>query len=679
MASRMLRYLIVVGAILASPVAARAQEATLSGAITDTTGGALPGVTITATHEASGNVFTAVTDARGEYRIPLRVGTYRLTVELSGFNAVNRTGLELLLGQLAVVNLQMAPAGVQESLTVTAEAPLVDTSQSKLGGNIDPRQLQELPVNGRNWMDLTQLAPGSRSNAGSGSQGDDPLPRGNGTYQLNVDGKGITNSMVFSFGQVHFSRDAIGEFEYVSNRFDALQGRSSGIQVNAITKSGTNTISGSFASYFRNDKFNAAEPISKRVLPYSDQQVSGTFGGPIKKDRAHYFVNYDYEREPRTFVFSTPYPAFNHDISDIHVDKKGLVRLDFQLSSQTRLMIRGAQAANKQPHNPLYTGGAQRVPSASESQNISSDQLQVNLTQLLSSTALNELKVGYAGLYWIQEPTGQWSQSPDGHGTGTPLIRLKGGLLIGQAHTLSPERIGQDVYSVRDDFTYSFAKGGRHALKVGGEYLHYPQYVFFCNNCNPTIDATNGDIPANLVTLFPDINNADTWNLAPLSPITKTFLQGTGTFKYYNQREVGAAWVQDDWTVTPRLTLNLGLRYDVAKGLFAENTAVPPFLPAGRKAQRNRFQPRPGFAFTLDDKTVIRGGVGKFFGDVSDQPALWASGWSLQLHPQAANDGRPDFAANPFNAPPGTPYSPGIPSFAPAQPKTCQATNVAPG
>ncbi len=122
MGSRILRYLFVVGAILASPIAAHAQEATLSGAITDTTGGALPGVTITATHEASGNVFTAVTDGRGEYRIPLRVGTYRLTVDLSGFNTVNRTGLELLLGQLAVVNLQMAPAGVQESLTVTGRS-----------------------------------------------------------------------------------------------------------------------------------------------------------------------------------------------------------------------------------------------------------------------------------------------------------------------------------------------------------------------------------------------------------------------------------------------------------------------------------------------------------------------------------------------------------------------------
>jgi hypothetical protein len=215
-------------------------------------------------------------------------------------------------------------------------------------------------------------------------------------------------------------------------------------------------------------------------------------------------------------------------------------------------------------------------------------------------------------------------------------------------------------------------------LKAGGEYLHYPQYAFFCNNCNPTIDATNGPIPANIESLFPDINNADTWNLAPLSPITKTFLQGIGDFRFHLKREVGAGWVQDDWTVSQRLTLNLGLRYDVADGLFGESTGVPPFLPPDRPIQKNRFQPRPGFAYSLDNRTVIRGGVGKFFGEVPDQPSFWAKSWASQLHPQINNDGRADFAANPFNRP-GVPYAPSVPTFAQIQAGTCQATGGAPG
>jgi len=128
--------------ILMLAASAHAQDAIVTGAVTDPTGGVLPGVTVTATHEASGNTFTAVTDQRGEYRMSVRIGVYRLTAELSGFTTLNRTGLELLVGQQALVNLQMSPAALQESVTVTAEAPLVDVTQSKLGGNIDQRQMQ---------------------------------------------------------------------------------------------------------------------------------------------------------------------------------------------------------------------------------------------------------------------------------------------------------------------------------------------------------------------------------------------------------------------------------------------------------------------------------------------------------------------------------------------------------
>ena len=130
------------------------------------------------------------------------------------------------------------------SVTVTGQAPLIDTTNSTLGGNIDPRQMQELPVNGRNWQDLSMLAPGSRANSVSEA----PIPRDRGDYQINIDGQQVTNTVAGSaFGNPRFSRDAIAEFEFVTNRFDATQGRSSGVQVNAISKSGTNTPSGTLS------------------------------------------------------------------------------------------------------------------------------------------------------------------------------------------------------------------------------------------------------------------------------------------------------------------------------------------------------------------------------------------------------------------------------------------------
>src|SRR3989442_7748825 len=136
----------------------------------------------------------------------------------------------------------MAPSAVQESVTVTAEAPLIDTTTSRMGGTVDPRQTQELPVNGRDWLALTALAPGMRANAADlGPTTGERL--GNREFQLNVDGQEVSVAQGGNRGQPRFSRDAIAEFQFLSSRFDATQGRSTGIQVNAITKSGSNVSS----------------------------------------------------------------------------------------------------------------------------------------------------------------------------------------------------------------------------------------------------------------------------------------------------------------------------------------------------------------------------------------------------------------------------------------------------
>src|SRR2546428_439515 len=197
MISGVVRCLMVVSIVLALPTLGLAQEAVLSGTVTDSTNAVLPGAMIRAIHEASGNTFEAVADQRGGYRIPVRIGTYRITAELSGFSTVTRTGVELLVGQSAVINLQMAPGGLAEAVTVTGLSPLLDTNTSSLGGNVDPRQVQELPVNGRNWIALSLLAPGSRTNpSATGVAAQTPLPDRNGgearEIQLNIDGQQVS-------------------------------------------------------------------------------------------------------------------------------------------------------------------------------------------------------------------------------------------------------------------------------------------------------------------------------------------------------------------------------------------------------------------------------------------------------------------------------------------------------
>src|SRR5512134_1076098 len=162
MMSRVMRQLFVITVLLAVPVLVHGQEATLTGTVTDATGAVLPGVTITALHEATGNRFTSVTDGLGKYLIPARIGNYKITAELTGFTTVETTGVTLLVGQTAAINMQMKPSTVSETVTVTGESPLIDITSSTLGGNIDPKQMQELPIQGRNWQSLALLAPGNR-------------------------------------------------------------------------------------------------------------------------------------------------------------------------------------------------------------------------------------------------------------------------------------------------------------------------------------------------------------------------------------------------------------------------------------------------------------------------------------------------------------------------------------
>ena len=179
--------------LLAFAGIAFAQEAALTGTISDQTGAVLPGVTVTAVNEQTGNTFPTVTDGRGIYRIPARVGQYTITAELQGFNKVTRAGVSLLVGQTATINMQMSPSALQETVTVTGEAPLIETQSSEIAGNIDPRQMQDLPIQGRDWTSLALLAPGNRTT----QMGDTPVQDRADVreYQLNMDGQQVTQQM----------------------------------------------------------------------------------------------------------------------------------------------------------------------------------------------------------------------------------------------------------------------------------------------------------------------------------------------------------------------------------------------------------------------------------------------------------------------------------------------------
>ena len=682
--TRVVRGLLLACALLALPDGVFAQEATLTGTVTDSTGAVLPGVTVLAVNAATGNRYEAVTDDLGIYRIPARVGAYTVSAELSGFSTVQRAGIQLLVGQTVSVNLQMSPSTVQETVTVTADAPLLNVTTSSLGGNVDPNQVSELPVAGRNWMGLALLAPGSRTASGNASA---PLPdRNNGEvreFQLNMDGQQISSELGTG-NQPKFSQDSIAEFQFISHRFDATQGRSSGVQVNVITKSGSNRLAGLFRTNFQSDKFNAEEPVIGRKLAISNQQYSTAVGGPILLNKLHYYGNFEYEREPRQSVWTTPYPAFNITLDGKFSRKIAGLRVDYQASENTRVMGRISGSSS---YTPFGNGSSTAHPAATIDADDHNREYLGSFTQVISNRAVNEIKGGWSHYGFQNNTLVNWSkhwQASNGITNGYPRITFTGFAINSNAN--APRHRDQKVTQISDDFTFSYEARGRHDLRAGVEFVDHFEDSLNCNQCGGNIDARNtfggAAIPsaAQLQAWFPDPFNADTWNLAALSPWVRTYTIGIGEFpNQYHQPKYGA-WVQDDWRLTNRLTLNLGLRYDLSLNSFANDLGLeykagqPPFYPAGRPNDTNNIQPRLGFAYSLNDRTVIRGGSGLYFSDALTVDAFWPKYNTQLLRLQFTNDGRADFAANPLNGAP-------LPTYQQAQGQLCnsaaQAANFA--
>jgi hypothetical protein len=663
--------LFVASLILALPVTAAAQEAAVSGTITDSSGAVLPGVTVRAVHEATGNSFETVTDDLGTYKLAVRVGTLRIIAELQGFNNPTRV-VELLVGQTAVVNVQMAPSGIQETVTVTGEAPLIETTTSALGGNVDPRQVAELPVNGRNWINLALLAPGSRTAPVAGSREDSEKPlldRNNNEsreFHFHVDGQQVTSEFGTG-GQPRYSQDAIAEFQFLTNRFDATQGRSTAVQVNVITKSGTNQLSGLFRANFRDSSFNAENRVLGQVEPINNQQYSGTVGGPLLRDKLHFFANFEYEREPRTSIWRTPFPSFNVSLDGMNDRKMGGVRFDYQISTGLRLM---GKVSGGRLWEPFGLPSATNHPAATNTTQEYNDEYLGSFTQVLSNRALNEIKVGVTqfGLYNenLTSWSNHWQRDTKGITVGSPRITFTGFTITGNQN--HPRSLDQDVYSLRDDFSYSFAMRGRHDLRTGGEFLFRDVLANQCRQCMGLIDARGGPLPSNLESLFPDPFNVDTWNLAAISPLVRGYTIGLGNFEYPQDSNRVAFWAQDDWQIADRLTLNLGVRYDAGLGIFANDISFPPFQDAGRPDDLNNFQPRLGFAWRLNDRTVVRGGTGIYYGDAFADAGSAIGNTQISLI-RYENDGRPDFAANPTNGRP-------LPTYDEVAAMSCAANNV---
>ena len=286
-------------AVFSTAAFAQQTTGTVAGRILDAQGAAVPGVTVTARQGQTGFVRTTVSDGEGVYRLTaLPVGVYDLTAELQGFTKIDSKGIVVNVGQTLDVDLTLKLGGVQESITVNAETPLIETSSSSVGGVVDIGRIESLPLNGRQFANLAATIPGVglgfHSDPTKSSQFSPQIGGGNGrNVNYQIDGGDNNDDTVGGLLQL-FPLEAIQEFNFVTQRYKAEYGRSNGGVMNIVTKSGTNNYSGSAFSLFRDQSLNARthseEVANAPKADYRRYQYGGSFGGPIAQNRAFYFA-----------------------------------------------------------------------------------------------------------------------------------------------------------------------------------------------------------------------------------------------------------------------------------------------------------------------------------------------------------------------------------------------------
>src|SRR6478752_2271366 len=295
---RIILAMIALCALSAAPALAQQTTGNITGRIVDAQGAAVPGVTVTARNPQTGFVRSDVSDGEGIYRLTsLPVGNYEVTGELSGFATYSRKDVTVNVAQTSDINIELKLAGISESVNVTAEVPMVKTTDSSVGGVVDVTKIESLPLNGRQFANLAVTIPGVglgfHSDPTKSSQYSPQINGGNGrNVNYQIDGGDNNDDTVGGLLQL-FPLEAIQEFNFVTQRYKAEYGRSNGGVMNIVTKSGTNNLTGSFFESFRDKSMNArteTEKISNvDKQDYRRNQFGGSFGGPIMKDKAHFF------------------------------------------------------------------------------------------------------------------------------------------------------------------------------------------------------------------------------------------------------------------------------------------------------------------------------------------------------------------------------------------------------
>ena len=594
--------------------AAQAQVVTsnLQGVVTDPTGAVVANAVITATNVETAVHRTATTNGEGFYRFNLLPrGSYEVKAQKSSF-ATATLKVNLTVGDTITANLVLKVAGETQQVAVSSMATQVDTSTSQIEQPVSQAQIANLPINDRNFQQLANLIPGAAP-----SPSYDPTKRlyggvvsGGATARssgISVDGGNFNDNIVGGpVGLV--PEDAIEEFQVVTNQFSAEYGHSSGPFINVVTKSGTNTLHGSGFLLYRQKDLQANGFFEKTKPDFNREQFGGALGGALIRDKTFGFYAIERNRQQKSQTVDTGgvYPQFEGSSPAPFRDLLMVTKFDHHFTSAQSLSFRASFQRNTSTEglridpNLLYGGPpAENAFQKATNENISWQAMQ---TSLLSSRTLNQFTVQFNRFMNNLKPTSL------GINLRFPSI------VIGQ-NASTPQNVQQDRLQFRDDFSTQANWHGLHSIKFGVDLNPRIKYnALFDLVKNTSIFFSVDD---------PGITCSSTTSCTTTLPPSDFFaLRGIGSTK----ENAGIAWqmayyVQDDWKVSRRLTVNLGVRYEFESGFIDAGFkqplegAAPFFDSRTRKNPRLSFGPRIGFAYDPagNGRTVIRGGYGIYY------------------------------------------------------------------
>lgn len=750
-----LAVLLLLSISAALTASAQVDTATITGTITDSSGAVLPNVTVTATEMDTGVKVAAKSDSSGNYVItPLKIGRYSVSAEGTGFRTEGRQNIVLDVEQRLRLDFQLGVGSVSQTTEVTGEAPLLETETASLGDVVAAQQVEELPLNGRRYTDLAELTSGvSKVTEGPVNGGSTPT-NGNAGGSFAVNGtRGDQNNFILDGidnnsndnGDVAVlsSVDAIAEFKIQTSNYSPEFGRSGGAVINASTKSGTNNFHGEAWEFLRNDAFDASQygfGSTQPKAPYKQNQFGATLGGPIKKDKVFFFVDYEGTRihsaqtdfttvptdgtnstsDERTGDFSgilgpqstscgangtSPCfdalgrPVFQNEIFDPSttrtvggnvvrdgfgfntttgqpiagqaniipagsINNLGLnyaalypapnlpgtannyvvnapgydqidqtdARVDETATSKIQLFQRFSYIKDTRFQAPVFSGIADGGGFNTGNRPLNAEGLVLGLTDTMTPNAVNSLRVGFNRVHYISNmpsygqhfpPTGLQVPGVPNNDLVNGLTWFAPGGYAGLGEPLfTPTRSTSQDIQVNDTLSYAH---GKHLIKVGPQ-IHFDQFNLLQIGQPRGNLSFSGQFTSDAGSIADGSGNGLADMLLGI-PVTSVI----STVTYFgNRQHTYGAFVEDNYKATPKLTFDLGLRYDYATPVYEAQNHESNFdytkgiiVPAGTQGypsklatpHKDNFAPRVGLAYSpLKSKPlVLRAGYGRFF------------------------------------------------------------------